>query len=317
MQDKLADAKLELIKKWIEGGRWRTPARRRLSRRRPLDWPWPVRPARADRKTRPCRKGSGSSRWCYTARGGGRHRPRLQPLGPARRPWPARSRSSCTTPTRPNCWASCRFPRASPTCSASAATAPCCWPAAAAAAIRGCAVSVRREDGQAAGRRSATNWTRSWPPTSTTTTRRIALGGPQRLVRIYSTETGREAVTRSRSTPIGSTPSSSARTACCWPRPTARTASSSGRPTRRGSTSTSADTRRRSPTWPGGPIRTCWPAAAWTARVKLWEMNDGKTIKSWNAHGGGVQCVDYTHDGRLATAGRDNTAKVWDGDGKR
>jgi hypothetical protein len=51
--------------------------------------------------------------------------------------------------------------------------------------------------------------------------------------------------------------------------------------------------------------------------VKLWEMLEGKTAKSWNAHGGGVQSVEYTHDGRLATVGRDKTAKLWDGDGKQ
>lgn len=35
------------------------------------------------------------------------------------------------------------------------------------------------------------------------------------------------------------------------------------------------------------------------------------------SQGGGVQCVEYTHDGWPATAGRDNTAKLWDGDGKQ
>src|SRR5262245_38702575 len=49
--------------------------------------------------------------------------------------------------------------------------------------------------------------------------------------------------------------------------------------------------------------------------VKLWEMNDGNAIKSWGAHGGGVFCVRYTHDGRIVTAGRDNTVKSWNGDG--
>ena len=50
--------------------------------------------------------------------------------------------------------------------------------------------------------------------------------------------------------------------------------------------------------------------------VKLWEMNDGKAIKSWTAHGGGVMGVSYTHDGRIVTVGRDKLAKIWDGNGK-
>lgn len=49
--------------------------------------------------------------------------------------------------------------------------------------------------------------------------------------------------------------------------------------------------------------------------VRLWEMNGGKQIKSWGAHGGGTLSVRYTHDGRLVTAGRDKTVKTWDGAG--
>ncbi|MCC9605063.1 hypothetical protein LOC68_24840 [Blastopirellula sp. JC732] len=49
--------------------------------------------------------------------------------------------------------------------------------------------------------------------------------------------------------------------------------------------------------------------------VKLWEMNEGKTIKSFDAHGGGTESVRFGQDGRLATAGRDKVAKVFSGDG--
>jgi mono/diheme cytochrome c family protein len=49
--------------------------------------------------------------------------------------------------------------------------------------------------------------------------------------------------------------------------------------------------------------------------VKLWELNDGNAIKSWTAHAGGAFCVRYTHDGRLATSGRDNMVKTWGSDG--
>ena len=48
------------------------------------------------------------------------------------------------------------------------------------------------------------------------------------------------------------------------------------------------------------------------APIRLWEMNDGKQIARANAHGGGVNAIAYTHDGRLVTAGQDRTAKLWD-----
>ncbi|WP_182870471.1 c-type cytochrome domain-containing protein [Rhodopirellula sp. JC639] len=50
--------------------------------------------------------------------------------------------------------------------------------------------------------------------------------------------------------------------------------------------------------------------------VKLWDMNSGKAIKTINAHGGGVTAVSFDHQARLATAGRDNRAKLWDATGK-
>ncbi|QDS92790.1 WD domain, G-beta repeat [Roseimaritima multifibrata] len=50
--------------------------------------------------------------------------------------------------------------------------------------------------------------------------------------------------------------------------------------------------------------------------VKLFEMNDGKAIKSLNAHGGGVMDVAFDHQGRLVTCGKDNRVKLWDATGK-
>jgi hypothetical protein len=49
--------------------------------------------------------------------------------------------------------------------------------------------------------------------------------------------------------------------------------------------------------------------------VKLWEMENGGNIKNWGAHPGGTASVKFTHDGRLATTGRDKVTKLWDQNG--
>ena len=49
--------------------------------------------------------------------------------------------------------------------------------------------------------------------------------------------------------------------------------------------------------------------------LKMWDMNEGKLIKSWDAHGGGVSAVAICNDGTIASTGRDNKVKVWDGAG--
>ena len=46
--------------------------------------------------------------------------------------------------------------------------------------------------------------------------------------------------------------------------------------------------------------------------IRLWEMQNGTQIKNWGAHGGGVSAVEFTRDNRIASTGRDNTAKLWD-----
>lgn len=50
--------------------------------------------------------------------------------------------------------------------------------------------------------------------------------------------------------------------------------------------------------------------------IKLWNVKEGTESKSWNAHPGGVLSVDFTPDGRLVSCGRDKVAKVWDATGK-
>lgn len=49
--------------------------------------------------------------------------------------------------------------------------------------------------------------------------------------------------------------------------------------------------------------------------IKLWEMEGGKEIKSWAAHAGGVAALDYAKDGKFASVGRDRLTKLWDPNG--
>ncbi len=51
------------------------------------------------------------------------------------------------------------------------------------------------------------------------------------------------------------------------------------------------------------------------ASVRLWEMENGNQIKTWAAHGGGAASVRFTHDGKLASTGRDKVTKFWDQNG--
>ncbi|MCS6866702.1 MAG: c-type cytochrome domain-containing protein [Gemmataceae bacterium] len=51
------------------------------------------------------------------------------------------------------------------------------------------------------------------------------------------------------------------------------------------------------------------------ASVRLWEMENGTLLKNWNAHPGGTTSIHFTHDGRLATTGRDKITKLWDQNG--
>lgn len=49
--------------------------------------------------------------------------------------------------------------------------------------------------------------------------------------------------------------------------------------------------------------------------IKLWEMNGGSMYKNWGAHGGGAGNVEFLRDGRLVSTGRDRVTKLWNQDG--
>jgi WD40 repeat protein len=49
--------------------------------------------------------------------------------------------------------------------------------------------------------------------------------------------------------------------------------------------------------------------------IKLWEPENGNQVKTWGAHGGGVASIAFTRDGRLVSCGRDGMAKLWDQNG--
>ncbi|PWU13371.1 MAG: hypothetical protein C5B50_19345 [Verrucomicrobia bacterium] len=51
--------------------------------------------------------------------------------------------------------------------------------------------------------------------------------------------------------------------------------------------------------------------------VKIWETDEGKRTKSWTAHGAGVLSVRYAHADRLVTCGRDGAVSLWDGNGSK
>lgn len=52
-------------------------------------------------------------------------------------------------------------------------------------------------------------------------------------------------------------------------------------------------------------------------KVRLWSRKDGAKLKEWDAHARGVLGLAWLPDGRLATCGRDRKAALWKGDGTK
>ena len=50
--------------------------------------------------------------------------------------------------------------------------------------------------------------------------------------------------------------------------------------------------------------------------LKLWKASDGAALRSITAHNGGALAARFTHDGRVVSCGRDNKVQIWDTSGK-
>lgn len=145
---------------------------------------------------------------------------------------------------------------------------------------------------------------------------RVALGGPQRVVRIFNTEDGSilheirkhtEWVYAVEYSPDGVLLATADRNGelIVWEADTAREYQNlKGHTAAVNAVSWRLDSNLLASASEDGSIR-------------LWEMTNGTQVKTWNAHAGGVASVNFTHDGRLVTAGRDRQVKVWDLEGKQ
>lgn len=150
----------------------------------------------------------------------------------------------------------------------------------------------------------------------TTDQRRVALGGPQKVVRILRTDDGAlEAEVRRHTDWI-----------------TAVEFSPDGRLLASGDRAGNAfvwETRgaREDAVLKGhggGITAVAWRSdgavlatASEDGLIRLWNRASGEKLKEWTAHAGGVLGVAWLADGRIASCGRDKKAVLWKGDGGR
>lgn len=66
--------------------------------------------------------------------------------------------------------------------------------------------------------------------------------------------------------------------------------------------------------WRGDSEMFC--SASEDGTVKFWKASDGSALRSINANPGGVLDVSFTHDGRVVSCGRDNKVQIWETTGK-
>ena len=145
--------------------------------------------------------------------------------------------------------------------------------------------------------------------------KRIALGGPQRVVKIYSTETGEmlhemakhtDWVLAAEFSPDGVLLATADRNGglCVWEADTGHEYL-----TLAGHTAAV-----NAVSWRGDS--NILASASEDATLRLWEMENGTPVKNWNAKTP-LLGLDFTRDGRLVTSGRDQITRIWNQDGKQ
>ncbi len=56
-------------------------------------------------------------------------------------------------------------------------------------------------------------------------------------------------------------------------------------------------------------------SASMDGTIKLWDMPELREVKSWGAHGGGATGLAFTQNGMIASVGMDSRVKLWNSDG--
>jgi hypothetical protein len=51
--------------------------------------------------------------------------------------------------------------------------------------------------------------------------------------------------------------------------------------------------------------------------IKWWESQEGRQVKTWNAHDGGVLTLAFSRDGKIVSGGRDKRVSLWDANGNK
>ena len=143
---------------------------------------------------------------------------------------------------------------------------------------------------------------------------KVALGGPQRIVRVYSVESGQPLYELKKHTdwiyaaefsPDGVFLATADRSGglFVWEADTGREYLNL-----RGHAGAVFDVSWRSDS-------NLLASAGEDGTIRIWELNDGAQVKGWGAHGGGAFSVKYLADGNLISSGRNRVATLWNADG--